>query len=369
LLNRSYRKNQSVSFVKQNDTGKKGNSFIFIFIFLWIWRWKTHSPKFLQLFSKFPKRNSKVASQIRRFPWRRTRRILLSCYILKKKSISAIQIIIHQKVSLTIGKRSYLEMSSPLAPNYTKNVGHKLKVDVPIGVSKWAESDRPALRPDKKTRAGSRNSTRQPHTARPAKSAGPTGQPVGQNGPARGPYQLIKNIPRAYCISASLSLPHSLSLCLCAPHPPTQSLPPPTLSLRFPLSLLRSLRRRWPPPNTPATPHSLSLCLRSPPTHPISPSAHSLSLRFLLSALATSSLATAKHTGHHVVVANHTRFSSPPPWHPPRRWLFGENNVHDHRENSGANVGLRLADDSDRHDHRQDKYVPNLSCGSISPDL
>ncbi|QCD91255.1 hypothetical protein DEO72_LG4g2220 [Vigna unguiculata] len=36
----------------------------------------------------------------------------------------------------------------------------------------------------------------------------------------------------------------------------------------------------------------------------------------------TSPLATAKHTGHHVVVANHTRFSSPPPSHPPRVGYF-----------------------------------------------
>ncbi|XP_027941007.1 uncharacterized protein LOC114194794 [Vigna unguiculata] len=73
-------------------------------------------------------------------------------------------------------------------------------------------------------------------------------------------------------------------------------------------------------------PHTHTLCLRSPPTHPISPSAHSLCLRFPFSGLAslplTSPLATAKHTGHHVVVANHTRFSSPPPSHPPRVGYF-----------------------------------------------
>ena len=115
-------------------------------------------------------------------------------------------------------------------PNYLI-INHSNRL---LEMAKWVGPDGPARQPDKKPRAGSRNSTRQPNTARPVKPAGPSGQPVGQNGPARGPYQLIKKMARAY-----FSIPHTHTLCLRSP--PTH---PPNLSLRalslFAISILRA---------------------------------------------------------------------------------------------------------------------------------
>ena len=72
---------------------------------------------------------------------------------------------------------------------------------------------RPAS-PSVNTWAGSKNSARQPETARPVKPAGPLGQPAGQNGPARGPYHLIKKTAHAHFFS----IPPSHTLCTQTPH-------------------------------------------------------------------------------------------------------------------------------------------------------
>jgi len=86
-----------------------------------------------------------------------------------------------------------------------------LKRVAPGGKQGWQNgsgpTDRPAS-PSVNTWARSRNSARQPETARPVKPAGPSGQLAGQNGPARGPYHLIK---KQHVHIFSVSLPHTHS--------------------------------------------------------------------------------------------------------------------------------------------------------------
>ena len=69
-------------------------------------------------------------------------------------------------------------------------------------------TDRPTS-PIKKTWIGSEKSAHQPETTRPIKSVNSSGQPAGQNRPARSPYALIKkHVQRCvFNFGALLSLP------------------------------------------------------------------------------------------------------------------------------------------------------------------
>jgi len=59
--------------------------------------------------------------------------------------------------------------------------------------------------------------------------------------------------------------------------------------------------------------------------------------------------------------------SSPPPW--VTAWLPEARKQRHARRTQSHRQTLRLADDSDRHDHRQHRFVRNFRSGSLSPDL
>ena len=93
---------------------------------------------------------------------------------------------------------------------HTHNTGYvSLSHNTNTSYQGWQNGSGPSGRPASpsvNTWAGSRNSARQPETARPVKPAGPSGQPAGQNRPARGPYHLIK---KQHVHIFSVFLPHT----------------------------------------------------------------------------------------------------------------------------------------------------------------
>jgi len=184
-------------------------------------------------------------------------------------------------------------------------------------MSKWAGPDGPARQPDQKSMGRVKKFSRQPETARPVKPDNPSGQPAGQNGPARGPYALIKkHVQRCvFNFGALLSLP---------------DFPFPSIFL----SLSRPYLSHFSSTQDAGQEHERRQC--SPfITSRLSSTVTSTTLR--LSSTVTSTTLLARNM---------------------KGVQQQENAVQgEHR----ATIELRFADDSDSHDHREDRFSRSSS--------
>ena len=179
-------------------------------------------------------------------------------------------------------------------------------------MAKWARPDGPAHQPDWKSKGQAKNFSPPAHNS-------PARQAQWPKRVSPRPVPLTKTHNNT-CLIFLLSLPH------CAPSTRDQ-----TTTLRD-SSRFSSLRHT----------HTQT---RFSSTH--------------------SPLATTKDVGHHVA-AGHTFFSST---------VTSTTSLPEARKQRRARrtqsylQTLRLADDSDRHDHIQDRFVRNFRSGSLSPDL